>query len=80
MLIISSDAGGFVSTPRGVVVPPASKIDKIYDSKVTKLVNERDRQQDLNETQNFYSRDTTAQNEVQRFLAEGLDLKKVSSC
>lgn len=76
VLIISSDSNGFVSSPRAVVVPPATKVDKIYDAKMTKLVNERDRQLDLSETHSFYSRDTSAQNEVQRFLAEGLDLKQ----
>lgn len=75
VLIVASDSKGFVSSPRNVVVPPAGKIDKLYDNKITKIVNERDRQVELTETQTFFSRDSSAQNEVQRFLQEGLDLK-----
>eukprot|EP00981_Chlorochromonas_danica_P014262 scaffold7649_cov165-Ochromonas_danica.AAC.2 len=76
VLIASSDSNGFVSSPRNVVVPPVGKLDKIYDAKMTKLLNERDRQLDLNESHNYYSWDNSAQNEVQRFLLEGLDMKK----
>lgn len=67
----------FSSQTISLQVPPVGKLDKIYDAKMTKLLNERDRQLDLNESHNFYSWDNSAQNEVQRFLLEGLDMKKV---
>ncbi|RYH32335.1 hypothetical protein EON65_00720 [archaeon] len=75
VLIVASDSKGFVSSPRNVVVPPAGKVDKLYDNKITKVINERDRVVELTETQTFFSRDSSSQNEIQRFLQEGLDLK-----
>lgn len=56
-------------------IDPAGKVDKIYDSKMVKLQNERDKQAELSEAQTFFSRENNSQNEVQRFLAEGLNRK-----
>lgn len=62
------------------MVPPAGKVDKLYDSKVGKLTTERDRQAELYEGQTYYNRDTknNANNDMQRFLADGLDKAYVS--
>jgi hypothetical protein len=59
------------------MITAAGKIDKTYDSKVSKLISERDKYAESVEGQNYYSRDLKASNEIQRFLTEGLDKKEV---
>ena len=54
-------------------VTAAGKVDKTYDSKVSKLISERDKHAEALEGQNYFSRDSKSSNEVQRFLTEGLD-------
>ena len=58
-------------------VTAANKIDKTYDSKVGKLLAERDKRSDVydNNKKTFNKRDNPSAHEAQRFLSEGLNRK-----
>lgn len=60
-------------------VTPVGKVDKIFDSKMSKLIAERERHSDdLEQGSNKYSKDSDNNfSKVQDFLQEGLDFKLV---
>ena len=60
-------------------VAPSSKIDKLYDTRMSKLTAERDKKEDVQESLVGFPSDQAKQSVIyQRFLAEGLDKKAVS--
>lgn len=62
-----------------MVVAAASKVDKLYDSKVLKVITENDKKADFLESQFTYSASAAkSNNDMHRFLADGLDMKSVS--
>jgi hypothetical protein len=68
----------FFSPPHAVMVPPVGRIDKIFDSKMTKLIAEREKRADAQENTNPYSQDDENNASlVHNFLSDGLDLKQV---
>ena len=55
----------------------SSKIDSVYDNKVAKLCAERDKRQDLIESKRMYAEGSEKNNDLQKFLAGGIDKKTV---
>lgn len=74
---VAFDRNTFISDPDEVVVPAASKIDRIYDSKIGKLTAERDKRQEMLESQYQFtsSWDKQRNNDVHKFLNDSLDFK-----
>jgi hypothetical protein len=58
-------------------VTSASKIDTVYDNKMAKLCSERDKRQDLIESKRMYAEGSENNNDLQKFLAGGIDIKSV---
>ena len=60
-------------------VAPTGRVDKVFDSKMGKLQQERDRQSDALDHRSSFAQQTDGQySEVRDFLMEGLDHKVVS--
>jgi hypothetical protein len=49
----------------------------VYDNKVAKLCAERDKRQDLIEAKRIYAEGSVKNNDLQKFLAGGIDKKTV---
>lgn len=49
----------------------------MYDAKVAKLCAERDKRQDLIESKRMYAEGSESNNDLQKFLAGGIDIKAV---
>lgn len=61
-------------------MPPVGRVDKIFDSKMGKLVAERDRVAEAHEVLQAYRKDDENNATiVQNFLNEGLNIKEVSA-
>jgi hypothetical protein len=60
------------------MVTSSSKIDKVYDGKVAKLNYERDKRYDRAEIKKNFTETSSKQNEMQKFLSDGLNIKEVS--
>jgi len=73
IVINSNDAN--LPQPGAVMVTAAAKIDSVYDSKVAKLCAERDKRQDLIESKRMYAEGSEKNNDLQKFLAGGIDQK-----
>lgn len=59
-------------------MPPVGRVDKIFDSKMGKLIAEREKAADAQELlQKFSKDDENNATLVQNFLNEGLNLKEV---
>eukprot|EP01034_Spumella_vulgaris_P021817 gene21817-27886_t len=69
----TGDKANFVSSPRGIMIPPLSRVDKLFDSKMDKTLQKRDKRDDqYDNTVKFDSKkDKTV--DIQRFLSDGLN-------
>jgi hypothetical protein len=79
VLIASNDS--FVTSPRNVLVTPVSKVDKAYDSKMTKYLAERDRRSGLTGVKDdenvLYPGEKDSRAESKRYLS-ALDAKSLA--
>jgi len=72
MLINSQDAESNVNSPRGVVVPARTDVDKLNDLEVEKIQKTRDRHAENFEAQQLEAKIGTSGAGVQKFLTEAL--------
>ena len=52
-------------------------MDKVYDSKINKLITDHDRQLELYEMKKIHAEESIQSNDLQKFLTDGLDSKNV---
>ena len=60
-----------------IKVTSSAKVDKVYDSKMNKLITDHDRQLEMYEIKKLHVNESYHSNDLQKFLTDGLDSKNV---